>query len=177
MKKRDAFEDYFYLGKIIKTHGIDGKVTAYLDTDEPELYHQLEMVFIDVAGSVVPFFIENISVLNNKANIKFQDLSDFEAAEGLVKKELYLPLSQLPPLKGNKFYYHEVKSYNLIDEKYGLVGIVKEVLEYPNQAVFQVMNEGKEILIPISEEVIQKIDRPKKEIHVKAPEGLIEIYL
>ena len=135
------------------------------------------MVFINVAGSVVPFFIESIGILNNKANIKFQDQSDFEAAEGLVKKEMYLPLSQLPPLAGNKFYYHEVKGYTLKDEKYGHVGIVKEVLEYPNQAVFQVLNEGREILIPISEEVIQKVNRTKKEIHVKAPEGLIEIYL
>ena len=34
----------------------------------------------------------------------------------------------------------------------------------------------KEILIPSVDEIIQKIDRKEKEIHIIAPEGLIELY-
>jgi len=35
----------------------------------------------------------------------------------------------------------------------------------------------KEILIPLIDEVIVKVDRKKKEMHIRAPEGLIDIYL
>jgi 16S rRNA processing protein RimM len=35
----------------------------------------------------------------------------------------------------------------------------------------------KEILIPLVDEVILKVDRKKKELHIRAPEGLIDIYL
>ena len=177
MKKADPFENYFYLGKIVKPHAFDGKVNAFLDTDEPEIYHHLEMVFLNISGNPVPFFIQGIRVLNNKATIHFQDTNDLEAAESLVNKEMYLPLSELPTLSGNKFYFHEVKGFTLIDKNHGELGTIAEVLEYPNQAVFQVMHDNKEILIPISDEVIKKVDRQKKEIHVQAPEGLVEIYL
>jgi 16S rRNA processing protein RimM len=177
MKKVDAFEDYFYLGKIIKTHGFDGKLTAYLDTDEPGFYEDLKLVFLNIAGTPTPHFIEHIKILNNKATLRFQDIHTLDSAEPLVNKEMYLPLSELPELSGNRFYYHEVVGYALVDEKRGQVGTIKQVLDYPNQAVFQVMKEDNEILIPVSEEVIINVDRIKKEILVKAPEGLIEIYL
>jgi 16S rRNA processing protein RimM len=177
MEKLDAFEDYFFLGKIIKTHGFDGKLTAYLDTDEPDFYEDLQLVFVNIAGTPIPHFVEYIKILNNKATIRFQDIHTLDSAEPLVNKELHLPLSELPELSGNRFYYHEVKGFSLIDEKYGHVGMIKQVLDYPNQAVFQVMKNEKEILVPISEEVIVNVDRTKKEILVKAPEGLIDIYL
>jgi 16S rRNA processing protein RimM len=177
MKKQDPFDAHFYLGKVIKTHGFDGKVTAFLDTDDPEFYHDQQMVFLNMAGNLVPFFIESIKILNNKATIVFQEVHDLEGAELLVNKEMYLPLSELPELTGNKFYFHEVIGFTVIDTAFGEIGIINEVLDYPNQAVLQIMREGKEVLIPISDEVINKVDRKTKAIEVTSPEGLLDIYL
>lgn len=173
----NTMDNYFYLGKLIKPNGYKGKVTAYFDTDEPELYKNLEIIFLRVNSMPVPYFVEEIQLLNNKAVIAFQDVDTIEKAEAIVQKELYLPLSDLPPLEGNKFYYHEVKGFLVIDEKHGQVGKIEQVLEYPNQAVFQVMSNEKEILIPINDEIIKLVDRAKKEIQIKAPDGLIDVYL
>lgn len=172
-----AFDEYYFLGKIIKPHGFDGKVNTYLDTDEPGGYEDLEMVFININGSPVPYFVENIILKNNKATIKFQDVNDIDQSTFLIQKEMYLPLSSLPVLTGNKFYFHEVIGFTVTDLNFGKIGKVKQVLEYPNQAVLQVMYNEKEVLIPASDDVIKKINRTKKEIDVEAPDGLIEIYL
>jgi len=173
----NAFENYFYLGLITKTHGYDGKVVAFIDADDPTAYEAMEMVFLNIHGSPVPYFIEERSLKNNKLIVKFQDISTADEAAGLVKTELYLSLSALPKLSGNKFYYHEVKGFMVTDEAFGPVGAIEEILDYPAQAVMQVFHEGKEVLIPINDAVILKLDRKNKSILIKAPDGLLDLYL
>ncbi len=172
-----AFDKYFYLGKITKLHAYAGKLQVFLDTDEPEKYDTLQVVFIRFMQGPVPYFIENFNRSLNKAIVKFQDVDSPETAKKLVGRDLYLPLEQLSPLSENKFYYHEILGFEVIDKSFGIVGIIKQVLEYPNQAVLSVMHDEKEVLIPINSEVVVKVDREKKQLRIKAPEGLIDIYL
>ena len=65
----------------------------------------------------------------------------------------------------------------MVDALKGEIGEISDVLEYPTQAVIQVMKDGKEILIPIHDDIIQKVDKKAKILTVKAPEGLIDMYL
>ena len=172
-----VFDDYYYLGIITKIHGNNGDVTAYLDVDNPLEYEYLDVVFLNINNSPVPFFISNIRILNNKAVITFEDIDDTEKASKLIKKEMYLPLSTLPELTGNKFYYHEVEGFKVIDEKFGELGVLKEILDYPNQAVMQIFYNDKEVLVPVNDDIILNVDRKNKIITIKAPDGLIDIYL
>ncbi len=173
----NAADDYFYLGQITKIHGNNGEITAYLDVDNPMEYRSLDMVFLSINSALIPYFIESIKILNHKAIIAFEGVTDIEKAGSLVKTELYLPLTVLPELTGNKFYYHEVEGFSVIDAQFGQVGQLKEILDYPNQSVMQVFHNDKEILIPVNDDIISKVDRKNKTIYVKAPDGLIEIYL
>ena len=83
----------------------------------------------------------------------------------------------MPQLEEDEFYYNEIIGFKLIDETIGEIGAISDVLEYPTQAVIQVMKDGKEILIPIHDDIIQKVDKKAKTLTVKAPEGLIDMYL
>lgn len=173
----DAFNDYFYLGKITKPHGYEGRVQIFLDTDEPEEYYDLDVVYLNISNKPVPFFFEELNFQNNKAIAKFADVNDSENVEIILNKDMYLPISMLPELSGNKFYYHEVPGMTVIDETFGEVGKITKVLEYPNQALFQIFRNNKEVLIPISDEIIKDFDRTTKIIKIKAPEGLLDIYI
>ena len=171
-------EGYFYVGKILKLFASKGALLAYLDVDDPEDYINLESVFVRMNNQLIPFFIENIELRHkNNAVLTFEDVDNPEQASMLTGCEMFLPLDMLPPLTGNRFYYHEIKGFSIIDTIYGEAGIVEEVMEYPHQAVLRINNKGKEILIPISDEIIAEVDRINRTLHITAPEGLIDLYM
>ncbi len=166
----------FRLGKITKPFGFKGQVIFFLDVDCPEDYAELDSVFVEVKGSLVPYFIEDIAINGNKATVTFEELTPQEA-QSLVGCDLYLPLDVLPKLDGNRFYYHEVIGWHVVDSEKGDIGTIASVIDYPAQALFQIMKNDKEILIPVIDQVINLVDRDKKTIFITAPNGLIDLYL
>lgn len=153
-------------------------MNIFLDVDSPEDYSGMESVFVDINKSLVPFFIDHLQVRNrNQAIVKFEGIDTEADASRLINLQLFLPLDVLPKLKGNKFYYHEITGYNVVDTNHGPIGYVQEVLDYPNNALIQLNFNGKEILLPIRDEVVLDVDREKRVISVTSPAGLIDIYL
>lgn len=171
------FDGYFLLGKIIRTHGYKGGLKAIIDVDQPQEYSELDMLFLDIKGKLIPWTIDQIHFENNKANIKLTDLNDMEGAEKLVGHFIYLPDELLPKLTGNKFYFHEITGFHVKDKIHGDIGTIDRVIELPNNPLFAITFGNKEILLPVNDEVIKKVDRRKKLIEVDAPAGLIDLYL
>lgn len=168
----------FYLGKLVKKYSFKGEVLAKLDTDEPEVYENLEAVFIDLRGQLVPYFIESSQLHKSELlRIKFEDVDTEADADAILKCDLYLPLDLLPKLDGDKFYFHEIIDFTVIDKNYGVVGTVKGVNDSTAQALFEIDRNGKEILIPMNDAFIEKVDKKQKTIFVNTPEGLIDLYL
>ncbi|GIJ95334.1 ribosome maturation factor RimM [Capnocytophaga stomatis] len=173
-----TLKDCFYVGTIVSKFSFKGEVLVKLDSDDPELYENLESVFIALGNNLVPFFVEKCSLhKSDLLRIKFEDIENESDADTLLKHKLYLPLSFLPKLTGNKFYYHEIIGFTMEDVEYGYVGKIIGVNDSTSQALFEVENNDKEILIPMNDEFIEKVDRENKKIIVKTPEGLIDLYL
>ena len=173
-----TIDDCFYLGKIVRKYSFKGELLIKLDTDQPEIYEHLDAVFIFVRNTLIPFFIETSQLhKSDLLRVKFEEVTTEEDADALLKSDVYLPLDLLPKLEGNKFYFHEVIGFTIIDNTFGIVGIIKGINDNTSQALFEVDREGVEILIPMNDEFIKKIDRDSKTVIVETPEGLINLYL
>ena len=171
-------EECFYLGRIVSKFSFKGEVLIKLDTDEPETYLEMESVFVEYDNNLVPFFIERSSLQkSNLLRAKFEEVDSEEDAEDLLKCDLYLPLNLLPELNEDQFYFHEIIGFTVEDENYGTVGTLTGVNDTTAQALFEIEKEGKQILIPMNDEFLQKVDKQNKVICVKTPEGLIDLYL
>jgi len=170
-------DNFFYLGKIIRTKGYKGELKVYFDVDDPSYYQELDAVFIEQKRNLIPYSISSIHIEDNKANLKLKDINREEDATQLVNCNMYLPLELLPKLEGNRFYYHEIEGFRVTDTNLGELGIIKEVLDYPANPLFYVIKEDKEVLIPINDEIIRKVDRENKNIEVETPEGLVDVYI
>lgn len=174
MRKKDCF----YLGKVAKKYSFKGEVLVYLDTDEPELYTELESMFVEINGHLVPFFIERSSLHREKfLRTQFEDMDSEEIADTIVGKDVYLPLTMLPKLEGNKFYYHEVVGFDAIDQRLGNFGTILRISDNGVQALFEVQKDDAIILIPLIDEFIIEVNRENKSILFNTPEGLIDLYI
>lgn len=171
-------EDCFYLGKIVSKHSYKGEVLIKLDTDQPELYDNMESVFVALDHGLVPFFIERSRFHKTSLlRVQFEGVADEATADSLMGKEIFLPLTLLPKLSGNKFYFHEVIGFSVEDKVHGHIGKITGVIDTTAQALLEVDFDSKEILIPITDAIITLVDRKNKLVKVTTPEGLIDIYL
>ena len=171
-------EDCFYLGTIVSKYSFKGEVLVKLDTDDPEIYENMESVFVSLGNNLIPFFITRCRLhKSDLLRIDFEEVKTESDADRIMKSGLYLPLTQLPKLTGNKFYYHEVIGFDLIDAVHGNIGTIQSVNDTTAQALFEVQKDEAQLLIPINDDIITKVDRERKIIEVKTPEGLVELYL
>jgi len=171
-------EQCYDLGFVSKTQGYKGTLILHLDVDFPEAYAKLELVYVEKNNKLIPFFIEDISILHKGfARVKFEDLDNEDDARALVKCRLHLPLDFLPELKSDQFYYHEIKGFMVNDETSGDIGIVVDIIDIPGNPQFVVLHKQTEVFIPFSNTFYKGIDKLKKIIFVSLPEGLIEVNL
>ncbi len=171
-------ENCFYLGKIVKKYSFKGELLIKLDTDEPQLFTEMESVFVEQRKNLIPFFISESSLHKSELlRVRFEDVKNEEEANALIGAHLYLPLEFLPKLTGNKFYYHEIIGFTAEDDSFGKIGEITGVNDTTSQALFEIDREGKQILIPMIDHFIKNVDRENKIILLSVPEGLIEMYL
>ena len=174
MQKKDCF----FVGKIVKKYSFKGELLVKLDTDDPEQFLEMESVFVEQHNNLIPFFIEQSSLHKSTLlRVKFEEVENEADADALLKKDLFLPLAALPKLTGNKFYYHEIIGFTIYDSQFGKVGTITAINDATAQHLFVIERDEKEILIPINDSFIKKVDRTEGEIHLDVPEGLIDLYL
>lgn len=170
-------EDCFYLGIIARKHSYKGEVVIAIDSDEPELYADIDAVFVEFNNKLIPFFIETILLQKgNQLRIKFEDIDNEEEAADILKRDTYLPLALLPKLEDDKFYFHEVIGFTVIDNNFGEIGKISSINDNTAQSLFVIdTKNNKQILVPLIDEFIKKVDRENKLIKVETPEGLIQM--
>jgi 16S rRNA processing protein RimM len=170
--------DCFHLGYVAKLHGFKGEVSLFLDVTNPEDYESIEMVFIEIADQLTPFFLESLKLKNkNFAAAKFEGVISEDDARILLRKNLYLPAEILKELSGTNFYDHEVAGFEVIDTEYGVVGVLESIIDLPANPLIQIMNGSKEVLIPLNKNTVKVVDRKNKKLTIESPSGLIDLYL
>ena len=167
----------YQLGYVIKPHGLKGDVSIFIDADDPQAYRNLESVFIQQDNQLVPFFISKIKISGQKAILNLEDSNNIETAQILKGSALFLPLTALPELNEHQFYFHEIIGFVVHDESVGKIGPVTTVYDAGPQDLLAIEHKGKEVLVPINDETIKKVDKNKKQIFVNIPDGLLDIYL
>ena len=170
-------EDCYFLGKITRRHGLQGNVFLKLDTDQPEMYNKLDSIFIEINGLLVPFFVAKQSWSKGDTLIISYKNSTEALVDQTIGRDVFMPLSTLPKLSGNKFYYHEVIGFEIREEDGKTCGNIVSINDQTAQHYFILDLAGKEIIIPIIKDWILELNREEKYLKMQLPEGLMDVFL
>ena len=170
-------EDCYFLGKITRRHGLQGNVFLKLDTDQPEMYNKLDSIFIEINGLLVPFFVAKQSWSKGDTLIISYKNSTEALVDQTIGRDVFMPLSTLPKLSGNKFYYHEVIGFEIREEDGKTCGNIVSINDQTAQHYFILDLAGKEIIIPIIKDWILELNREQKYLKMQLPEGLMDVFL
>jgi 16S rRNA processing protein RimM len=146
-------------------------------SDDADELENLDMLFIEVDGGLVPFYITSLKVRDSKTiQVLLEDYDSPDKAGQFVDCQVYLPKNDSTRVNDN-IYFDEILGFEVIDKRHGNIGILEDVLDRPKQELLQIVHQGKEILVPLIDEVFVKIYHKKRQLFINAPEGLIDLYL
>jgi len=158
------------IGKIGKPNGIKGFVELRLNIGVELLFDKIHAFFIEVDNVKVPYIVEEIKLLHNKTLVKFENVNSANDAKKLTNKDIWVEEKFL--LTDDTFNYIE---YSIVDVNSNnfKIGTINDVYIQNNLKWFVVLNDnGKEILLPFNDDLIEKVDESSKTIFYKAIEGM-----
>jgi len=165
------------VGKIVNTHGIKGELKVWPQTDFPEVRFKAGnrlMMIPPEAGN--PVTVEIVSAREQKkmyvVKIKgFDNINDVEKYKGW---ELKVPEEDRVPLEEGEYYVRDIVGCEVFTEEGELLGTVTDTLSPGANDIWVVkMPKGKELLLPVIDDVVLDVDIAARKIKVHLMEGLL----
>ena len=175
ISKSDCVE----VGYIQKAHGLKGEVIIAFEQEFEETFEEIELIFVDVDGGLVPFFIEEegFRIRNNESAIcKLRFIDTLNQAKELIGCKVFA-LEHEVIASEDPGVASTLIGMVAFDARFGEIGTIVRVDDFSGNLVITVNHPRAEIMIPLSDSAITSIDEIKREIHLDCPNGLIEIYL
>jgi len=169
-------KNYCNIGKLVATFGLKGEILLHHHLGKKSSLKGLETLFIEVRkDEMLPYFIETTKVKNEaEIYIRFEGINTIESARQLLHKQVWLLEDDFHKYAG-KSAPISLLGFHIIHQGNDL-GEVLEVIEQPHQVLCRILFNGKEALIPVHEQTLMKLDKKKKEVFVRLPDGLLDIF-
>ena len=169
-------ESVFKIGKIGRIHGVKGEVAIHI-TDDVFDRVDADFLFVEVEGLLVPFFIEEYRFKSDTTVLmKFCDIDDADRASSLTGSDVYFPRSLVEESDG-ELTWNELVGFTLIDSNsQQSVGEISHVDLTTINTLFEVSTpDGKSILIPAADDLLDDVDRKARTVTMRVPEGLVNL--
>ena len=166
-----------------KTKNLDGSFVAYSAAGLPFLLEEgMEVAFVppqtDMPRRAVVTSV--VATGDTSAIVEFDEVCDLAMAKALVGCHCLVERK----LIDEELFAEEPRTWagwSVVDEKFGYLGEVSEVVDNPGQVLIEVQRKsadadsGTTVLIPAVDEFVLSVDVESSTIHVDIPQGLLEL--
>lgn len=159
------------IGQIVNTHGLKGEVKVMPWCDDPGLYDELAYVCIDNKE----YDIERSRLQKNMVILKLEGIDSIETAETFRNRVLTVPREELGELPEGTYYICDLLGCKVFTDDGGFLGEIDDVIKTGGNDVYSVRAEdGKQLLIPVIDDVVRDVDTENKKIVIEPLKGLID---
>jgi 16S rRNA processing protein RimM len=163
------------LGRIVGAHGLKGALRFRPDNPDSETIAKGARLQLELNGSAREYEVAAISNLGRGVRrLELMGLADANAAEPLTGATVLIDEAGLPESKPGEFYYHEVLGCEVFLEDGTNLGLIEEVFSAGANDVWVVRGGGREVLVPVIEDVVKSMDIPARRMTIAAVPGLLE---
>ena len=161
---------FLLIGKLGKTHGVQGEMDMFVYTDFPERLKHGKKVFL--GDDKTPILLDTIRPKNKLMLISFDGIHSPEEARLLTNQEVFVKTMDVPPLPAGTYYHHELIGLRVFEGE-NFLGVLTEILVTGANDVFVIKNvESEELLLPDIPDVILEVNLTEGRMSVIVPDGL-----
>jgi 16S rRNA processing protein RimM len=161
---------FLLVGKLLRTHGLQGEFVLHLETDFPERIKPRKVLYCGDPHDKLT--VSKLRSHDKYFIVGFKDIDSVDEARRYINQFLYVKADEIESLPEGHFYFHDVIGMDVF-EKEIKIGTVSDMLETgANDVMVVLTEEGKEILLPVIESAILSIDAKTRKVNVILPEWL-----
>lgn len=168
---------YLPIGKFVASHGVHGDLILQHTLGKRSNLSGVQALFVEQQkDQFLPWFIERAQPRSESETlVKLEGIDTKEKAQPLARRAVWLSeadfnkqVARSAPVK--------LLGYHIWEGDRDL-GEILELIEQPHQLIGRLEIEGKEVLIPLHADSLEKVDHKKRIVYVTLPEGLLDLYL
>jgi 16S rRNA processing protein RimM len=168
---------YRNIGKIVSSFGVGGELIIIHHLGPKLTVSKIKVLFLEQKkDELLPYFVEYAKKRGeNELLVKLEGVESKESVTKFIRKEVWLKEEeiQLHTQKNNPIGW---VGYHVVDQGKDL-GPILEIIEQPHQVLCRMEIDAKEVLIPINDQTLNKVDHKSKNVLLTLPDGLLDVYL
>ncbi len=170
-------KSYRNIGKIVSAFGLKGEMIVLHHLGKKIAVSKIKVIFLEQKkDELLPYFVEHIRKKgDDELSLKLEGIDSKEDATKFIRREVWLNEEEIQThtQKNNPIGW---VGYKILDQGKDL-GPILEIIEQPHQILCRLEINTREVLIPINEQTLDKVDHKNKTVLLSLPDGLLEVYL
>ena len=171
--------DYFDVARLTAPHGVQGALRAVALTEDVARFEALTSSRLRRADGALEDAPRELSVkrANRHYLVHIDGVDSREAAEALRGAYVTVARDALEPLPEGRWYVADLLGCRVRDAEHGDCGTLRDIQALNSNDVWFLSRPGKrELLVPILDDSIVSVDLEAREIELRLPPGLWDVY-
>lgn len=165
--------DFVVIGEVRRAHGVAGEVVIEPVSEDVERFRRLRQVLLNNGNGIREIGIESVKKKGDLVVAKLAGINDRASAQALASCELGVRRKDVWPLPEGSYYIFDVVGSRVVGTDGREIGTVEDVLGMPANDVLVVRTDKGEALVPVTKNVVKKIDVKAKTVVIEEIEGLL----